>query len=148
MTSCDLKSCYDRIVHVAVILSLIRAGIPLNPAISMFQTLQDFQHSIRTAFDDPNETYEGIETPFIHPLQETRQGNGTGSQVWDITSSGTLQTLHDKDLATNMITPISNEQQELCEFTFINNADIIANAGYVNNPELTTERMQSTIYTW
>ena len=30
MTSCDLKLCYDRIVHVAVILSLIGAEIPLN----------------------------------------------------------------------------------------------------------------------
>ena len=59
MTSCDLKPCYDRIVHVAVILSPIRAGILLNPAISMFQTLQDCQHSIRTAFDDSKETYGG-----------------------------------------------------------------------------------------
>ena len=30
MTSCDLKLCYDRIVHVVVILSLIGAEIPLN----------------------------------------------------------------------------------------------------------------------
>ena len=69
MTSCDLKSCYDRIVHVAVILSLIRAGIPLNPAISMFQTLQDCQHSIRTAFGDSEETYAGKDIPFINSPQ-------------------------------------------------------------------------------
>ena len=69
MTSCDLKSCYDRIVHEVVILSLIRAGIPLNTAISMFQTLQDCQHSIRIAFSDSEDTYRGKETPCIYPLK-------------------------------------------------------------------------------
>ena len=72
MASCDLKSCYDRIVHVAVILSLIRAGIPLNPAISMFQTLQDYQHLIRTAFGDSEEIHVGKETRFIPPTPITQ----------------------------------------------------------------------------
>ena len=69
MTLCNLKSCYDKIVHVAVILSLIIAGILLNPEISMFQTLYDYRHSIRTAFGDSEESYGGKEKPFIHHPQ-------------------------------------------------------------------------------
>ena len=69
MTSCDLKSCYDRIVHVAVILSLIRTGIPLNPAISMFQTQQECQHSIRTAFGDSEEHMEAKKHHVYTPLK-------------------------------------------------------------------------------
>ena len=56
-----------------------------------------------------------------------------------------LQILHDKFLATSIITPISKEQLEICGFTFVNNADIIADAGYVNNLELTMKRIQTTI---
>ena len=59
-----------------------------------------------------------------------------------------LQTLHDKGLATNIITPISKEQLELCGFTFVDDSDLIADAGYANNPELTMERMQTTIDAW
>ena len=85
----------------------------------MFQTLQDCQHSIRTDSGDSEETYGGKETPFIYPPQGIGQGNRTGLQVWGTTSSGMLQTLHDKGLTTNIITPISKEPLELCGFTFV-----------------------------
>ena len=61
---------------------------------------------------------------------------------------GTLQTPHNKGLATNMITPISKEKLELCGFIFVDDSDIIADAGYTNNPELTMERIQTTIDVW
>ena len=44
-----------------------------------------------------------------------------------------LQALHDKGLATNVMTPISKEQLKLCGFTCMDNSDIIANTGYTNN---------------
>ena len=49
-----------------------------------------------------------------------------------------LQTLHDKG---NIITPISKEHLKLCGFTFVDDSYLIADVGYVNNPELTMERM-------
>ena len=59
-----------------------------------------------------------------------------------------LQTLHDEGLVTNIITPISKEQSKLCEFTFVDDSDLIVDGRYVNNPELTMERMQTTIDAW
>ena len=34
MTAADLKSCYDRVAHVAAVLALRSFGIPLEPIIS------------------------------------------------------------------------------------------------------------------
>ena len=56
-----------------------------------------------------------------------------------------FQALHDKDLANNIITPISKEQPELCGFTFVDDLDKIADAGYENSQELTMGRIQTTI---
>ena len=56
--------------------------------------------------------------------------------------------VYDKGLATNIIIPIYKKQLELCGFTFVDDSDIIADAGYANNPELIMERMHTTINTW
>ena len=53
-------------------LSLIRTDFPLNPAISMLQTLQSFQHSIGAAFGDSKGTYGDSEIRCIHPTHAIR----------------------------------------------------------------------------
>ena len=72
-----MKSCFDRIVHIAVTLSMVIVRIPLNLEICILQTLQDCQQSIMTAFDDSKETHWDKTTLFIHPPQEIGQGNKT-----------------------------------------------------------------------
>ena len=52
MTSCDLKSCYDRIAHTPATLAMFRLGIPLQPIQSMFETIQNTKHTTRTFFGD------------------------------------------------------------------------------------------------
>ena len=59
ITSCDLKSCYDRIVHVPAILAMHRLGTPIHPMRSMFRTIQTAQHVTRTAYGDSTNTYGG-----------------------------------------------------------------------------------------
>ena len=53
-------------MHVAVTLSLIRAGILGNQAISIFQTQQECQHSVWTAFGDSEEINGGKEITLIY----------------------------------------------------------------------------------
>ena len=48
----DAKFCYDRIVHSVASLALQRTGMPLGPAISIFNTIQNTNHIIRTAFSN------------------------------------------------------------------------------------------------
>ena len=52
MTSCDLAGCYDRIVHTAAALAMLRIGIPHARIETMFDSMQIMVHRIRTAFGD------------------------------------------------------------------------------------------------
>ena len=57
--SCDLKSCYDRIVHAFAALAMRRAGVAETATVSMFQTIQNLVHKVRTAFGDCDESFGG-----------------------------------------------------------------------------------------
>ena len=50
MTSCDLAGCYDRIVHTAAALAMLRIGIPHARIETMFDSIRRMVHRIRTAF--------------------------------------------------------------------------------------------------
>jgi len=55
----DLKGCYDRIIHNAAALALLRIGVPKAKIHSMFDTIQRMVHRIRTAFGDSTEYVMG-----------------------------------------------------------------------------------------
>ena len=55
----DLEGCYDRIVHTAASLALLRVGIPHTKIRSIFATIQRMVHSIRTSLGDSKITYGG-----------------------------------------------------------------------------------------
>ena len=78
MCACDLKACYDRVVHNAASLALQRVGIPLNDIKCMFGTIQQLVHRIRTAFGLSNSTYGGTWKRYRKPPQGLGQGNGAG----------------------------------------------------------------------
>ena len=43
MTSCDLKSCYDRVAHTPAVLAMLGYGIPAEPMYSMFHAIQNIK---------------------------------------------------------------------------------------------------------
>ena len=60
--SCDLKSCYDRIVHYFASLSMRRIGAAESSTVSMFSTVQKLRkHTVGTAFRYPDLLYSGEE---------------------------------------------------------------------------------------
>ena len=46
LTSSDRASCYDRFIHTATALALLRVGIPHNKINSMFGSIQRMVHKI------------------------------------------------------------------------------------------------------
>ena len=46
LTSSDLQGCYDRIIHTAAALALLRVGIPHSAISSMFSSIQHMIHKI------------------------------------------------------------------------------------------------------
>ena len=59
ITSCDLISCYERVVHTAISLALLCLGIKTEKIFSMFYTIQHMIHRVRTAFGDSDKSYGG-----------------------------------------------------------------------------------------
>ena len=150
MTSCDLKSCYDRIVHVPAMMAMHRAGASVYPSKSMFSTIQQTQHVTRTAFGDSKETYGGVEN-FLAPVMGVGQGNGCGPQVWAVASSVMFEILKEKRLTTKFVSPISRQQLKLCRFAFVDDTDLLQSAGShqnINDPDFTMEKMQESINVW
>ena len=79
MTSCNLAECYDRIVHNAAALALLRIGVSHLWISSMFSTIQRMTHRIRTAFSDSDITYGGDDfVDWKTALQGAIQGNARG----------------------------------------------------------------------
>ena len=150
MTSCDLKSCYDHIVHVPAMMAMHSVGAPSQPQKSMLSTIQQAKHVTRTAFGDSDTTYGGIEE-FSAPVMGVGQGNGCGPQVWAVVSSVMFEILKKKRLTTSFVSPLSKEHLKLCGFAFVDDTDLLQASGGQhnrNNPDDTMERMQQSVDAW
>jgi hypothetical protein len=56
----DAKSCYDRIVHNVATLAMRSLGMPAEPILYMFDTLQRATHHFSTAFGISKNSYGGV----------------------------------------------------------------------------------------
>jgi len=84
MAMSDLTGCYDRIIHNAAALVLLRLGLGLSHTRihTMFKTIQRMVHRVRTAFGDSERYYGGDE------------GNASGPAIWTLISSLVFDILH------------------------------------------------------
>ena len=74
----DLQGCYDRIIHNAAALALLRICISKAKIHSMFDTIQRMLHTLRIAFGDSDMTYGGDERPkWENEQQGSIQGNAS-----------------------------------------------------------------------
>ena len=76
--SCDLKSCYDRIVHSCVTLAIRRASVADLSTISMFATIQKLKHKVRTVYGGPEDTFGGEEWRELDSLMGVGESNFAG----------------------------------------------------------------------
>ena len=148
MTSCDLKSCYDRVAHTPAVLAMLGYGIPAEPMYSMFHAIQNMKFITRTAFGDSEETFGGKEKGFLAKPQGLGQGNGCGPPVWAVVSSRMFEVLHKRGLVTSFKTPMTKKILELSGFAFVDDSDILADADSKNNPVETMINMQKAIDCW
>lgn len=100
ITCCDLKSCYDRILHAPASLALQHVGIPQAEVTSMFDSIQRMNHTICTSFGDSSQSYGGTSSirKWLLPPQGLLQGNGSGPAIWSILSQCGLQVCHGSNL--------------------------------------------------
>jgi hypothetical protein len=127
ITSCDLKSCYDRINHTSSSLSLQRLGISKSEITSMFDSIQRMTHRIRTAFGDSDITYGGtkITNDWKLPPQGVLQGNGCGPAIWSILSSCIFQLLRQQGHSNAIKSTIRGLLLELSGFAYVDDTDLL-----------------------
>ena len=126
MSSCDLKSNYDRIGHTPSVLCSNRLGIPAQPMYSMFHTIQEAQHYTRTAYGDSVTTYGGLDVGFTRKPQGVGQGNAYGPPGWAVISSTLFDMMRRKGFGTKIVAPITNDSKNLVGFAFVDDTDVLA----------------------
>ena len=122
--ACDLKSCYDRIVHNAASLALQRVGVRQTDIKSMFGTIQRMIHKVRTAFGDSQDTYHADNPEYLLPVQGTGQGNGAGPSIWSILCSTIFEILHKEGYSSRFCYALSRGVYEICGFAYVDDCDL------------------------
>ena len=147
LTSCDLKSCYDRIVHTPAMLACQSMGIPSNPLKSFFATLQEVQYHTQTVYGKSDLTFGGKEEGFSCKPQGSGQGNGAAAQLWTVVSTKMFEMLHALGLANIIYAPISGTDQVLVGFAYVDDSDLLAYS-IEEDTDDTAAKMQKIIQSW
>ena len=56
-----------------------RVGVPPEPIVCMFTTIQNLEHCVRTAYGDSAATFSG--QMWVVPMHGLGQGNGAGPPI-------------------------------------------------------------------
>ena len=147
LTSCDLKSCYDRIAHTPAMMACRSYGCPVEPLVSFFATLQDVQYQTQTVYGKSAQTFGGLEPGFNCKPQGAGQGNGAAPQLWAVLSSKMFEMLHSLQLGNIMHTPISNSELVLVGFAYVDDSDLFSYSAN-HDSEHTVRKMQQIISSW
>ena len=147
LTSCDLKSCYNRIAHVPAMLAARSYGIPKQPLVSFFATLQEVQYHTRTVYGVSDETFGGIHAVFSSNPQGAGQGNGAAPQLWALVSSKMFEMLHALGLQSVFSTPISGTEMHIVGFAYVDDSSLVTFSAN-HDVEATVQRMQKIVDTW
>jgi hypothetical protein len=121
----DAKSCYDLIVHTTAAIPMRRQGVPEGVILCLFNTLQEAQNHVCTAFGDSTSYFGGVS---VIPLHGIYQGNGAGPAIWAVVSTPILDMLRSASLGCHFQTLLSNKVIKYCGFTFVDDSDIIQTA--------------------
>ena len=146
LTSSDLSGCYDRIVHTAAALALLRVGIPHSKIKSMFDSIQRMIHKTRTMYGDSVETYGGDDLgSWENCPQGVLQGNAAGPTIWVLVSSVVFEILHQRGFAVHICTSISKDVYKLVGFSYVDDCDLIQSG---QDPIEVLNSMQTLISNW
>ena len=144
----DLKGCYDRIIHNAAALALLRIGVSHKKIHSMFRSIQNMIHKVRTVFGDSEGTIGGEEDNdprWENEPQGMLQGNAAGPVVWAVLSSIIFKILRKKGYSDEFCSCLSKQLFELVGFAYVDDCDLIQSG---DTPEEVKASMQNVMDEW
>ena len=148
LCSNDAKSCYDRITHSIASLALQRVGLPTGPILSMFKSLQNMKHYLRTGYGISSSSY-GKSLLQGKPPQGSGQGNGASPCIWVMVSTPLLNMMRREGFGAHFITPLTKEKISFVGCSFVDDTDLVLSS-FDSEQTLDdiTPLMQSAINTW
>ena len=148
LCSNDAKSCYDRILHSIVALSMRRLGMPEPPIECMLKCIQTMDHYIRTNHGDSEISYSSKHT--LIPFQGVLQGNGASPSIWVAVSTPLLNMMRQAQHGMQITSAISNNKSTIVAFAFVDDTDLIE--GHMGESDITANEvmleMQQAISRW
>ena len=148
LCSNDAKGCYDRITHSMASLALQRVGLSPLPITSMFTTLQQMTHHIRTGYGISKGTY-GNSLLTGKPTQGSGQGNGASPCIWVMLSTPLLNMMRKEGYGAYFVTPITKEKIDFVGCSFVDDTDLVLSSPISSDSlEEITAQMQQAINTW
>ena len=123
--SCDLKSCYDRIIHNFAAVAMQRAGAPRTAITSMLTTISKLKHAVRTVYGDSEQTFGGEDWRHLEPLHGIGQGNGAGPAIWAVVSSVLFDYIRDRGYGAKLCSPLSKLALHFAGLGFVDDTDIV-----------------------
>jgi hypothetical protein len=117
----DAVSCYDRIEHVPTSISMQRLGVKEGPVASLFRTLQNSIHRIRTPFGDSGVRF--VSGP-RDPIQGIGQGNGVGPAGWIALSSPIMAMLRALGFGFWVMSALTYSLVYTMGFAFVDDTDL------------------------
>jgi hypothetical protein len=141
----DMKGCYDRIVHSVASLCMQRLGMDITPLQSMFYTIQQLEHYIRTAHGVSQQSFNASD---VHPIaiQGIGQGNGAGPQIWAAISTVVLNMLRTQKAGAEFVSPITRRHTSLAGYAYVDDTDIIAHLK--DGQDAAVAQMQRSLDLW
>ena len=148
LCSNDAKSCYDRILHSIVAISMKRLGIPEPLIECMLKCIQRMDHYIRTTHGDSEISYSSKHT--LIPFQGVLQGNGAAPSIWVAVSTPLLNMMRQAQHGMHITSAISQHKSTVVAFAFVDDTDLVQ--GCMGETDITTEEvmqeMQEAILRW
>ena len=145
MCSCDLKSCYDRILHNFASIAMQRAGAPRTAIVSMLRTIGNLKHTVRTVYGDSDTTFGGEEWRNLDPLHGIGQGNGAGPAIWAVVSSVLFDYVRAKGYGAQLCSPLTQKEVHLAGLGFVDDTDILQLGGETEDYRDVAVKLQAAL---
>jgi Reverse transcriptase (RNA-dependent DNA polymerase) len=142
----DAKSCYDRIVHSVASLCMQRIGCPQPVVHTMFETLQNLRHHVRTRYGDSQTSYNAADAEI--PIQGLGQGNGAGPTIWALISTPVLNLLRTHGFGIKIISCISGDFLHFVGYCFVDDTDLIEFPGEITTAAMVANSIQNAVDAW
>jgi len=147
VASVDCLTCYDSVRHPPASIASQHLGSPQSLLEKTFDTIQNMQISLRTAFGDSSSMYGGSASVDL-PFQGVCQGNGAGLALWLATSILLIETLHHHGYVSKFSCPISGQSTSLTGMIYVDDCDLIAFFPSSIAPQEVVSALQHNVLLW